>query len=64
MSGLPGGEPADVTLESDVPLLEDFPPGDVRRLPEAQAIHIKVYLLRLHQASAKYWTRITHSISN
>jgi hypothetical protein len=34
MSGLPGGEPADVTLESDV-LPQDFPPGDVRRLPEA-----------------------------
>jgi hypothetical protein len=35
MSGQPGGEPADVTLESEVPPLEDFPPGDVRRLPEA-----------------------------
>jgi hypothetical protein len=35
MSGLPGDEPADVTLKSDVPPLEDFPPGDVRRLPEA-----------------------------
>jgi hypothetical protein len=34
MSGLPGGEPAGVTLESDV-LPQDFPPGDVRRLPEA-----------------------------
>jgi hypothetical protein len=28
-------ELADVTLESDVPPQEDFPPGDVRRLPEA-----------------------------
>jgi hypothetical protein len=26
---------ADVTLESDVPPQEDFPPGDVRRLSEA-----------------------------
>jgi hypothetical protein len=28
-------ELADVTLESDVPPQEDFPPGDLRRHPEA-----------------------------
>jgi hypothetical protein len=46
-------ELADATLESDALPQEDFPPGDVRRLPEApRAIYILVKLqLCLHQAS-------------